>query len=104
MGVAWDTYGQIFSNMGITEVQFISAVKNRKSQIVPLVQNQQEAITNKSKGVSIVNSILDNVGASNAGGYAVIAMLNGVPESHVNSIEVSFIDLVVAMHENGDLE
>lgn len=94
----------IFLNMGITKAQFVTAVKNRKAQIVPLVQAYNKAITDKAKGVAVVNDILDAVGSANAGGYDAIARKCGIPESHAQDIDRALIDTVLAMYNDGDLD
>lgn len=95
---------QIFTDMGITKTQFVNAVKNKKDQIVPLVQAQRSAVTDKSKGVAVINAILDAVGSANAGGYDAIARNFNVPESHAQDIDRAFIDTVIAMYQDGDLD
>ena len=104
MGTAWDTYGNIFAAANITEAQFINAVKNKKSSIVPLVQNKKLSETNRQKVVALINDIIDSVGSANAGGYDALSRKHGLPESQVEDLDRAFVETVIAMHENGDLD
>lgn len=104
MGIAWDMYGQIFEDMDFTEAQVTSYIKNNKAKILPYFLAQRQAVKDNEKGRAVLDAIIEKVGAQNAGGYHVIALNHGVPESHAQELDKNFMSLAEGLNDEGALD